>query len=56
MKGYTASDMFKLNVNNSPSGAMNVSTYMFVYSVSSLWHNRPGHFNYKRLKRCQDLS
>ena len=55
-KGYAASDMFKLNVNNSSSGnAMNVSTYMLVYSVYSLWHNCLGHVHYKRLKEMSRL-
>ena len=55
-KGYAASDMFKLNVNNVSSGnAINVSTYMLVHSISSLWHNRLGHVNYKRLKEMSRL-
>jgi len=55
-KGYAASDMFKLNVNNVSCGnAMNVSTYMLVCSISSLWRNRLGHVNYKRLKEMSRL-
>jgi len=34
-KGYAGSDMFKLNViTSSNSNAMNVSSYMLVYSIS----------------------
>ena len=55
-KGYAANDMFKLNVNNvSSENAMNVLTYMLVYSISSLWHNRLGRVNYKRLKEMSRL-
>ena len=55
-KGYAAGDMFKLNVIISSSGNdMNVSSYMLVYSISSLWHNRLGHVNYKRLKEMSRL-
>jgi len=55
-KGHAASYMFKLNVNNSSSGnAINVSSYMLVYSVSSVWHNSLGHVNYKRLKEMSRL-
>ena len=36
-------------MNVSSGNAMNVSTYMLVYSISSLWHNRLGPVNYKRL-------
>jgi len=38
-KGYACGDMFKLNVISACStsaDAMNISTYMFVYSSSSL--------------------
>jgi len=50
-KDYTGSVMFKLNViTSSNDNAMNVSSYMLVYSVSSLWHNCLGYVNYKRLK------
>jgi len=34
---------------------MNVSSYMLVYLVSSLWHNRLGHVNYTRLKEMLRL-
>jgi len=54
--GYVDSDMFKLNVIISSNGnALNVSSYMLVYSISSLWHNRLGHVNYKRLKEMSRL-
>ena len=47
-KGYAGSDMFKLNViTSSNDNAKNVSSYMLVYSISSLWHNHLGHINYK---------
>jgi len=49
-KGYAGSDIFKLNViSSSNNNAMNVSSYKFMYSVSSLWHNHLGHVNYKGL-------
>jgi len=50
-KGYASGDMYKLNVITSSShNEMNDYAYMLVYSLSSLWHNRLGHVNYKRLK------
>jgi len=55
-KGYAGSDMFKLNVITTYSGnKMNNSAYMLVYSISSLWHNRLGHVNYKKLKEISRL-
>ena len=47
-KGYASGGIFKLNVITPSSGnKMNDSTYMLVYSLSSLWHNRLGYVNYK---------
>jgi len=55
-KGYAGSDMFKLNViTSSNDNAKNVSSYMLVYSISSLWHNHLGHINYKTLKEMSRL-
>ena len=48
--------MFELNViTSSNDNAMNVSSYMLVYSISSLWHNRLEHVNYKRLNEMSRL-
>ena len=55
-KGYASGDMFESNVITPFSGnKMNDSAYMLVYSLSSLWHNRLGHVNYKRLKEMSRL-
>ena len=55
-KGYASGDMFKLNVITPSSvNEINDFAYMLVCSLSSLWHNRLGHVNYKSLKEMSRL-
>jgi len=54
-KGYAGGDMFKFNVIAPSGNKVNNFAYMLVHSISSLWHNRLEHVNYKRLKEMSRL-
>jgi len=48
-KGYVFDGMFKLSINNTN----NVATY--IYNSFSLWHNRLGHVNFRRMNDMMKL-
>ena len=54
-KGSAYGDTVKLSIITTSANKVNDSAYMLVHYVSSLWHNRLRHVNYKRLKEMSRL-